>query len=77
MKNTNDIDCHKLLEASVKVHPVFGFWFHGMPHIADKIPLLWINNRVFKEDYDVMEVNQLALSVQRIDRFCYRRLCEP
>lgn len=63
---TNDMDCHSLLEPDVKVHPVFGLWFHGMPHIVDKIPLSWINNRAFKEDYDVMVGFQYGLSIRCI-----------
>ena len=61
---TNDKECHKILEPGVKVHRVFGFWFNGMPHFTNKVPLSWINKIAFKEDYDVMVAFQYGLSAR-------------
>lgn len=57
---------HKLLNPHVKVNHVFGFYFHGMSKIVNKIPLSWINHFAIKDNYDIMIGFQESLPIKCI-----------
>lgn len=61
---TDEKDFHTLLDPKVKIKHVFGFYFHGMPHFVDKMPLSWINKRVFSSEYDIVVGFQSGLSIK-------------
>lgn len=63
---TDDKDCHKLLESGVKVKPVFGFYFKGMPHVVNKIPASILSKLVIKENFDVLVGFQYGTSIRCI-----------
>lgn len=62
----NDRRCHQLLESGIKVKPIIGFFFQGLPHIINKIPVSWINKKAKLIDYDVLVGFQYALSIKCI-----------
>ena len=62
----NDRKCHQLLESGVIVKPIIGFFFQGLPHIINKIPVSWINKKAKLKDYDVLVGFQYALSIKCI-----------
>lgn len=61
---TNDKKTYDLLEPSVRVHPVFGFYFRGLSHIVDALPAKWIMKWVIKEEFDIMIGFQYGLSLR-------------
>lgn len=63
---TDEKAFRKLLNPHVKVNHVFGFYFHGMSKIVNKIPLSWINRFAIKDDYDIMIGFQESLPIKCI-----------
>lgn len=61
---TDEKDFHKLLVPNIRVKHIFGFFFHGLPHIVDKLPLRWINNVIRPQEYDILIGFQYGLSIR-------------
>ena len=61
---TDETDFHKLLEPSIRVKHILGFYFRGLPHIVDKLPLSLINKRIFTDKYDIVVGFQYGLSIR-------------
>ena len=61
---TDEKEFHQLLEPGIKVKHIFGFYFHGMPHIVDRLPLSWINAKIKPDEYDVVIGFQFGLSIR-------------
>ena len=57
---------HEQLYPSVKYKKVLGFYFRGLPHVLNLIPISWINFKVLNEPYDIMIGFQEALSIKCI-----------
>lgn len=63
---------HSLLNPNVKVRHVFGFFFRGLPHIVDKLPLSLINKRLFTDKYDIVVGFQYGLSIRCVAAIPHR-----
>ena len=66
---TDEKEFHKLLNSNVKVKHIFGFYFRGMPHIVDKLPLSWSNMVVKPHQFDVVVGFQFGLSIRMVSAF--------
>lgn len=60
---TNDKKTYDLLDPSVKVQPVFGFYFRGMSRLIDALPVKLVEKLAIKRDYDIMVGFQYGLSL--------------
>ena len=61
---TDEKSFHDLLDPQVRVKPVFGFYFHGMPHIVDWLPLGFINKMIRPHEYDIVVGFQFGISIR-------------